>query len=375
MNFNNTFVKAGFELWNLIYRYLKINDSIVLKSAQNDINDNSRSQNLEDEFIENSQNLQMKIYSILLNYSYFLVKLAHNDDVCNSYWVKAYLKYSKALFLNEKYDKCISVLINLLDIFSVIPLEEIKFLNVVNIKNKISIVNNYENFDIILKFYSKVHVYKKCEEIFYENHINVESEYKSKDENSIDEYNENSSRSRMSGTLSKYRNKFFDDIFAEENEKGNNENQQKEKIELKENPLIDSSEKNDILNLSHQNKPENSLNIELEKKKLETINKNILNQNKVNLSDFSLMEGNKDKNNVKTELYKKFQKIDLNENYIKEIYTDNLIYEDDIYGEGNDIEYNIRDLNVKSLNKFEEYLYNNTEKIEVPLVNLKCKKI
>lgn len=462
-------------MWNLIFNYRKINNKTPIKGSLTNRNLNSSTnENLEEEIIKDNEEGKIKLNSILLKYSYYLVKLSHNDEVPYSDFIRAYLKYSKALYINEKYDKCILILINLLDIFPVIPLDEIKFLTEVNKKNKISLINNFMNFDQILKFYSKIQVYKKCEDVFYENHIKKHnlfaedfnafgSNNKSKkdDENSsCEEYDENSSRSEMSKSISRYGNKYFDESFDMQDEMArkeiNKENNLEGKIVENKNLMNEKKESQEVENSfenekEFENKLDDSLNIELEKKKMKKnlnsnkkmnkgktsksdkiqednktkkklkgksstndlkyktedhhhndlkdnliiSNKNKCNKNynsniqednskplklldpneeldkinlsnnrstnkvKVNIDDYSLI-GNRNK------VLKIDQKNVLEEDNLEELYTDNLENEDDIYQEGNESRNKILDLNIKSLSKFEEYLDNNTENIELP---------
>jgi len=63
-------------------------------------------------------------------------------------------------------EDAIDVLRNILDIFAYIALDEIKFLNEINKTNKISLTNVFVDFNHALNFYSKFHVYEKCEKIF-----------------------------------------------------------------------------------------------------------------------------------------------------------------------------------------------------------------
>jgi len=105
-------------------------------------------------------------YSFLLKYCIYTIKISHSDNVTTAEWLKAYLLYSKALFLNEMSEDAIDVLRNILDIFAYIALDEIKFLNEINKTNKISLTNVFVDFNHALNFYSKFHVYEKCEKIF-----------------------------------------------------------------------------------------------------------------------------------------------------------------------------------------------------------------
>jgi tetratricopeptide (TPR) repeat protein len=108
-------------------------------------------------------------YKTLLNFSYFMVKNAHDNEVTYEDWLNSYILYTKALFLNKRIDDAIELLRSLLDIFANIPIEEIKYLSEIYKSNKISITNNLFNFDKALGFYSKFHIYKKCEAIFLSN--------------------------------------------------------------------------------------------------------------------------------------------------------------------------------------------------------------
>jgi len=113
-------------------------------------------------------------YKSLLSFSYYLIKIAHNAEVTYEDWLKCYVLYSKALFLDGKLDDALELLRSLLDIFANIPLDEIKYLTEINKNNKISLKNNFFNFDSALAFYSKYHVYSKCEGLF-------KSSFKSRD--------------------------------------------------------------------------------------------------------------------------------------------------------------------------------------------------
>jgi hypothetical protein len=102
----------------------------------------------------------------LLQFSFYLIKIAHSAEVTYEDWLKSYILFSKALFLDGKLDDALEILRGLLDIFANIPLDEIKYLSEINKNNKISLKNNFFNFDYALSFYSKYHVYAKCEAIF-----------------------------------------------------------------------------------------------------------------------------------------------------------------------------------------------------------------
>lgn len=103
---------------------------------------------------------------LLLFFSFYMVKISHLNEVSFQDWVKAYTLLSKALFLNELIDDSINILINLLDIFACIPLEDFKFLSEIYRQNNISLTNMFVNFDSSLKFFSKFHVYEKSRGVF-----------------------------------------------------------------------------------------------------------------------------------------------------------------------------------------------------------------
>ena len=108
----------------------------------------------------------LKENKVLLKFSFFMVKCSHSNEVNSSEWIKAYILYAQALFLNAKYEDAIELLRNLLDLFANIPIDEIKFLSEVNKNNKISLTNVFEYFEWALNFYSKNHVYEKSKAIF-----------------------------------------------------------------------------------------------------------------------------------------------------------------------------------------------------------------
>ncbi len=118
---------------------------------------------------------KQEINKILLKFSFFILKISQNEEISFSDWIKAIILYSKSLYYNEKFDQAIQSLIYLLDIFAITPHENIKFLSEINKDNKISITNVFVNFDLALNFYSKHHVYKKCEDIFLDNYVKKEN--------------------------------------------------------------------------------------------------------------------------------------------------------------------------------------------------------
>jgi hypothetical protein len=108
---------------------------------------------------------EQRSLKILIKYAFFLLKNTLNDEVDSKSFIKALIYYSKSLFLNEKYEEAITILINSLDIFvNFSAIEEICFLNKINADNKIS-TNVFVNFDKAIKFYSKFHVFKKSDEM------------------------------------------------------------------------------------------------------------------------------------------------------------------------------------------------------------------
>ena len=94
---------------------------------------------------------------ILLLFSFYMVKISHLNEVSFKDWIKAYILLSKALFINDFIDDAINILINLLDIFACIPLEDFKFLSEIYRQNNISLTNMFVNFDSSLKYFSKYH--------------------------------------------------------------------------------------------------------------------------------------------------------------------------------------------------------------------------
>jgi hypothetical protein len=103
---------------------------------------------------------------LLLLFSFFMVKISHLNEVSFKDWINAYILLSKALFINHLIDDSINVLINLLDIFACIPLEDFKFLSEIYRQNNISLTNMFLNFDNSLKYFSKYHVYEKSKGVF-----------------------------------------------------------------------------------------------------------------------------------------------------------------------------------------------------------------
>ena len=107
-----------------------------------------------------------KKFKLLIDFSFLMVKISHSSDVLYEDWLKCYILYSKALFLDNKFDEALELLRGLLDIFVNIPLDGIKYVSEINKKNKISLKNNFIDNENIMNFYSKYHIYTKCEAIF-----------------------------------------------------------------------------------------------------------------------------------------------------------------------------------------------------------------
>jgi hypothetical protein len=187
-----------------------------------------------------------KDYKLLLNFSYYIIRISHDEEVTTDDWIKSYIFYTKALYLNGRIDEAIELLRSLLDIFSNISLDEIKFLSEVHKSNKISTTNHMFNFDHAIKFYSKYHVFKKCEAIFLFN-------YKSKTNKTKFQFIENGNNITKSN--------------IDYNPVNNNMNESfdYEKIQTELRSSIDESRLNESFNLyDHQtenHKSENEINI------------------------------------------------------------------------------------------------------------------
>lgn len=108
-------------------------------------------------------------YKLLLDFSYFTIKVSHLNEVAFNDWTQSYVYYAKALYLNGKSEEAVNLLKNVLDVFSITPLEKVKLLSEIAKSNSIASSNVFENFDKALTFYSKYHVFQKNEEIFENN--------------------------------------------------------------------------------------------------------------------------------------------------------------------------------------------------------------
>lgn len=150
---NKNFIKVGFKLWKLLYISVKTNF-------------HSYDNGYQQREMANFQAFKNYYQNVLLKYSFYLIKICSDAGIFFSYFVKAIFKYVKALFLAEKYDDCIQLLINLLDLYCFIPVDNLKFLSEVNKKNNIHPINNIVELDSLFNFFSKDKIYKKSEEIF-----------------------------------------------------------------------------------------------------------------------------------------------------------------------------------------------------------------
>lgn len=108
---------------------------------------------------------------LLLSFSFFLIKISHNDEVSIKDLIYSYILYSKALCFNDKIESALEILRYLLEIFPCFPIEDLKYVEEIQKNNKISFKNNLFNHEIISRFYSRLHIYEKCEPIFQENSI------------------------------------------------------------------------------------------------------------------------------------------------------------------------------------------------------------
>jgi hypothetical protein len=149
---------------------------------------------------------------ILLRFSLYLLKISHSSEVSYEDWIKCYVLFSKALYLDGKLDDALELLRGILDIFANIPLDDIKYLSEINKNNKISLKNNFFNFDFALSFYSKYHVYSKCEAIF-------KSVYKTREYKISREFNIrgspnviNSQNNKEKNSRSTYEEEYYNDI-------------------------------------------------------------------------------------------------------------------------------------------------------------------
>lgn len=115
--------------------------------------------------IKNSGNKKL-----LLSFSFFIIKICHSDEISNNEWLKAYILYSKSLCIDNQLENSLEVLRSLMDLFPFYPIEDLKYIEEINKTNKISFKNNFLKHDLISNFFSRGHVYQKCEKIFNGNY-------------------------------------------------------------------------------------------------------------------------------------------------------------------------------------------------------------
>lgn len=117
--------------------------------------------------------LHFKDETLLLKFSLLAIHLTFNSEVTTDDWLQVYLLYAKALMLNRKLNDALDILRNLLDLFAIINLDNLAYLNQIYKANKKTSTNNLLDLDYILSFYSRSHVYNKCEDIFIQYHSDV----------------------------------------------------------------------------------------------------------------------------------------------------------------------------------------------------------
>lgn len=307
LNEDNTFIQAGITLWEM----LKHKGSLMLESGRR-ASDKDR---------------------ILLKLSYFILKVAQSEEVPLTCWIKSWIIYAKSLYFNKKFEQATQVLISLLDIFANIPHEEIKFLSEINKDNKISITNVFVNFELALNFYSKFHVYRKCEDIFQDNYM--------KRNNYLDNLNE------------------FIACSGEHMENIDINNHKDEDNLFAEFAVQHTEEENDSRSYEHTFTKSNA-NIEIDinvddvkEGKSENTHKSLNNAIQKNTSGFiydpNFVDLSNEFNFINDEMIEKeFKKITQFENK------------------------KVPDLNIKTISKLEEYLDNNIDNIEIQEDNFTC---
>lgn len=350
INEDNYYIEASFSLWKILQKYFLLKEKEI-SSPNRSKSPKSVKPNKEE------------INGILLKFSYFMIKICQNEEISFSDWIKAYVLYSKSLYYNKKYDQAIQILISLLDIFANIPHEDIKFLSEINKDNKISITNVFVNFDTALNFYSKYHVFRKCEEIFINN-------YNRKD-NII--------------------------LFDKENDSNLEEEEKQIEVEnkLQEN-LLNLNLNLEIKEVKHDVSNYNDLPIqEAEIDSIRSLEKNLLPIQNDIITNEKVTKQYLVKENKKNETKKMDKSNSTRSSGKRKKNISNLVYDpnfidlsnefNNILNEDNDSEmrkvcntgdeFKILDLNIKTLDKFEEYLDNNIDNIEVQQDNFTCKQI
>jgi hypothetical protein len=267
-------------------------------------------------------------YKVLLNFSFFMIKNSHSTDVSYEDWIKSYILYAKALFLNERYDDSVELLRNMLDIFANIPLDHIKFLSEVHKSNKIFTTNNFVNFDYALSFYSKYHVYKKSEAIFQFN-------FKSKTNKGLNKDNPYTYTYKMSFSNKKKIVQSFVSHSA---------NLKNENLNLGNTYIPSSSNFKD----------ENNINFELDL----SINNSITNVDKNSIQVNETLVLNTQEDNFK-EIKGDFLLSQVYNSTCNNYNSNGSVY-NSMYGK------NVEDVGVNSFEKLEEYIEKKIEFLEIP---------
>jgi len=99
-------------------------------------------------------------YYLLAKFSYYLIKISHSEFVLFSDWLVSYKLYAKALFFNNMYEDAIHILMNTLDIFVTLPMDDIRYLNIISKNNNISMTNEFMN-NTAIGFFSKRRIFLK----------------------------------------------------------------------------------------------------------------------------------------------------------------------------------------------------------------------
>ncbi len=317
INDDNLFFNAYFALWKILENISNKKDNGKTKIIYSNYN-------------------QAHANTVLLKFSLFIVKNSLNEEVSTSDWVNSFIKYSKALYYNDKFDQAITVLMALLDIFCLFPREDIKFLPIINKNNQISLTNVFENFDKALSFYSKFHIYKKCEEIFNDNYIKKENIG-----TNLQTYNQFDNRKSEKSNQTNQTNEHYS--YNNEDDSRSLEHtltKSHATIEIIENSVInDENEEND--GLKHVDISQNI--------KIKNISNFVYDPNFGNITNES---GSEDELNYQNNTYnntpdrKESSKLEQNKE--------------------------VPDLNIRTLHKLEEYLDNNIDVIEVNLEKSNC---
>jgi hypothetical protein len=352
INEDNYFVEASFSLWKILQKLF------LQKEKETNSPNRSKSQ-------KSLKPSKQEINSVLLKFSYFMIKICQNEEVSFSDWIKAYILYSKSLYYNERYDQAIQVLISLLDIFANMPHEDIKFLSEINKDNKISITNVFVNFDTALNFYSKYHVFKKCEEIFLNNYYKKENIVLFENVENINNF-EDEHDIELENKLQENLLKLNLDLESKK-EKVDVSNDNHLILQEGDSDSIRSLEKNlmpiksDIIKNKNSNKHYPHLEIDNKKNDAEKLEKSL-----------STPSSGKPKKNMSNLIYDP-NFIDLSNEFNNIMNDENDSEIRKVCNKGDD--FKIPDLNIRTLDKFEEYLDNNIDNLEVQQDNFTCKLI